>query len=911
MSADQTEYEIFISYARLDNTPIPPDYPLGWVTAVRDHILADQRRYSTEPLRIFFDTDEIKDIDDWRHRILGGLRHSKILLVCLSPNYFKSGPCQWEWDEYLQRATHHLIGADTVATVYFVEVPGSDEQENAKRLAELMRGNFTDLRPWFPAGARMVQEAEVKRRLDALGLSLYERIERARRARGVPGNVRRTNPFFVGRREELRKLHEQLGVGAIGVVTAVHGLGGQGKTELAYHYANGFADWYPGGLWSLRAEGKNALLPLLGDLAFVPQFGYTPSDAEKADANRLGMAVLEELRKRCERLSEPEPPARAGRAALVILDNVSEPELLGAAQLADLPHPANWLRIVATTRLGPERLAKSGKQLATVPVDSLDEDDALALMRDHQPAGQFPSAAEEAAARQIVRDLGGFTLAVEQAAIYLGLNAEHDPPSAFLARLRRDGLPSVDSLPRDADIAAQMLHQQKQLGPILRATLEPLVQELPAAGTALEFAAMLPPDSVPWPWLKELTAARHPDLTDIEWGKIKRRLEGTRFLTSGDAPEIARVHRLVAAHLRDGSSPSASENLFAFVSRRADAMYLDQHAPADWQLDAFLTAIPHLLVARLDRDLANDGMFLAEKIASYRTLPVAGKFLAATHATIQRLAESDPGNAVWQRDLSVSLDKLGNLAVAQGNLPEAQRLFADSLRIRQRLAESDPGNAASQRDLWVSLIKVGDLALAKGNLPEAQRLFADGLRIAQRLAESDPGNAAWQCDLAQSHCWVGIVLQQQGDLGRARQSFTSYRNTLQRLAESDPGNAEWQRELSVSLLRLGNLAVAQENLPEAQRLFAESLRIIQRLAESDPGNAEWQRDLSVALYKLGYLAVAQGNLPEAQRLFAEDLRIAQRLAESDPSNAAWQFDLTVSTTKVGEMLARTGKRRRH
>ena len=38
-------------------------------------------------------------------------------------------------------------------------------------------------------------------------------------------------------------------------------------------------------------------------------------------------------------------------------------------------------------------------------------------------------------------------------------------------------------------------------------------------------------------------------------------------------------------------------------------------------------------------------------------------------------------------------------ATAQGNLPEAQRLFGEALRIRQRLAESDPANAAWQRDL--------------------------------------------------------------------------------------------------------------------------------------------------------------------------------------------------------------------
>jgi Flp pilus assembly protein TadD len=958
MPSDQTEYEIFISYARLDNKPIPETYPHGWVTALNDQILADQRRYSTERLRVFFDTREIKDMDDWRNRILGGLRSSKILLVCLSPNYFKSQPCRWEWDEYLKRQTHQLLGSDSVATVYFVEVPGSSEQENAKRLAELMRGNFTDLRPWFPAGPRMMQEEEVKRRIDALGLSLWERIERARRARSVPGNVRRTNPFFVGRREELRRLHEQLGVGAIGVVTAVHGLGGQGKTELAYHYANGYADCYQAGLWSLGAEGKKELLPLLGELAFVPQFGYTPTDAEKADANRLGQTVLNELQKRCTNPSEPE---RQRGAALIILDNVSEPGLLSAAQLATLPHPANWLRLAATTRLGPERLAKSGKQLATVAVDSLDDDDALTLIRDHQPDQRFPSAAEESAAREIVRELGGFTLAVEQAAVYLGLNGTDDPPSAFLKRLRTEGLPNVDKLAKDADVAAQMLHQQKQLGPILRATLEPLVKELPAAGTALEFAALMPPDSVPWPWLKELTTRRHPELADrpAEWGKIKRRLEGLRLLTSGDAPEIARVHRLVAAHLLNAVDESFVDEAERYVFDHAAAIAQSQNTPASWELDAMLFALPFLFgktcfSQELGRLLCLAAVDVSEKVKVYRSLiaakqllnaartviqrlaesdpdnaawqrdlsvlleklgklavaqgnlPEAQRLFADSLRIIQRLAESDPGNAAWQRDLSVSLNKLGELAVAQGNLPEAQRLFADSMRIAQRLAESDPGNAGWQRDLSVSLNKLGDLAVAQGNLPEAQRLFAEDLRIAQRLAESDPGNAAWQFDLGISNERLGDLAVAKGELKKAKVYHTKRNEIIQRLAESDPGNAAWQRDLYVSYIKLGELAVAQGNLPEAQRLFADSLRVIQRLAESDPGNAEWQRDLSVSLGKLGEQAVAQGNLPEAQRLFADSLRIAQRLAESDPGNAAWQRDLYVSYIKLGELAVAQG-----
>ncbi len=821
--SDTTAYDVFLSYARKDNAPIPEAFPQGWVTAIYEHIHAEHRSFTTERLRIFFDTQEIKDIDDWRFRILGALKHSKMLLICLSPNYFASAPCRWEWEEYIQRQVHQLMGSDSVATVYFVEVPGGDEQANARRLEEILRGNFTDIRPWFPVGARALREAEVQARMKVLGGSLWERLQRARRAMAAPGNLRWQNPHFVGRREELRKLHEQLGTGAVGVVTAVHGLGGQGKTELAVAYAHGWADAYPAGLWSLGAEHKKELLPLIGELAWDAALGFTPNEAQKNDPVLLGRGVLEHLKQRAAAAQERDPDK--GAAALLLLDNVSEPDLLSAAQLATLPSGmgAGWLRIVATTRL---EMKSMKDRLALLAVDALDEESALSLVRDHQPPRdaqrqivtdprqgepQFASAAEEAAAREIVRALGGFTLAVEQVALYLGLHPEV-APSAFLATLQAQGLPVTDTLvDRDANLAAQMLTQSKQLGLILDATLAKLAAP---ARTALGFAALLPPDSVPWPWLRSLTVGEHPELGRLDdlgadpWLAVQRRLSGLRLLTPGDHPQVGRIHRLVAAHLqrRTGvppvvsGSPSPSQQMDEYLGRRADDIYRSQAAPSEWEIDALLLALPMRLGESHSRSLANDALFLTEKVVIYRTLPAASTFLASVHDVIKRLAESDPANAAWQRDLSVSLNKLGELAVAQGNLPEAQRLFGEALRIAQRLAESDPANAEWQRNLSVSLNKLGNLAVAQGNQPEAQRLFGESLRIAQRLAESDPANAAWQRDLSVSHFKFFQLAQKLGDeeqmQAALRECFLVLDSMHQRGLHLDPAMANLYQQLA-------------------------------------------------------------------------------------------------------------------
>ena len=106
-----------------------------------------------------------------------------------------------------------------------------------------------------------------------------------------------------------------------------------------------------------------------------------------------------------------------------------------------------------------------------------------------------------------------------------------------------------------------------------------------------------------------------------------------------------------------------------------------------------------------------------------------------------RVAEVDPGNAGWQRDLSVSYEQVGDVLMAQGNLAEALKSYQDSLAISDRLAKADPSNAVWQRDLSVSYEKVGDVLVAQGNLAAALKSYQDSLAIGDRLAKAEPGNA--------------------------------------------------------------------------------------------------------------------------------------------------------------------------
>jgi tetratricopeptide (TPR) repeat protein len=92
--------------------------------------------------------------------------------------------------------------------------------------------------------------------------------------------------------------------------------------------------------------------------------------------------------------------------------------------------------------------------------------------------------------------------------------------------------------------------------------------------------------------------------------------------------------------------------------------------------------------------------------------------------------------------------EIGDAQEAQGDLAGALKSFRESLAIRERLAQSDPGNAGWQRDLSISMSKVGNVQLAQGDLAGALKSYRDSLAIFERLAQSNPGNTRWQRDLS-------------------------------------------------------------------------------------------------------------------------------------------------------------------
>ena len=199
-----------------------------------------------------------------------------------------------------------------------------------------------------------------------------------------------------------------------------------------------------------------------------------------------------------------------------------------------------------------------------------------------------------------------------------------------------------------------------------------------------------------------------------------------------------------------------------------------------------------------------------------------------------------------QAQLRASADVLADLARDYGRSREALAIYEGAMAIDQRKHQLEPGNTTYRRDLSVSYNKLADLA-ARGR----------ALRRRRGPVPAGPGRApgADRAGAGQHHLPAGPLrlLRQAGGpgaaaAGRSGDAEALYQQALavaQELTELEPGNTTYRRDLSVSYERLADLAAEAGRSGDAEALYQQALAVAQELTELEPGNTTYRRDLSV------------------------------------------------------------------
>jgi tetratricopeptide (TPR) repeat protein len=210
------------------------------------------------------------------------------------------------------------------------------------------------------------------------------------------------------------------------------------------------------------------------------------------------------------------------------------------------------------------------------------------------------------------------------------------------------------------------------------------------------------------------------------------------------------------------------------------------------------------------------------------------------------LAARDPDNSRWTYDISISLNRIGDVLAERGDLAGALAAHREDVELSRALSDRSPGDANLRRGISVSLHKLGDLLKFQGNAADALAAFREALGIDRGLAQKEPGNPQRRRDLHISLNDVGSVLRITGDLASALAAYREGLAIARELSTQDPDNTEWRRDVSGSLDRIGSVLSDQGNLVEALAAYREDLAIVRGLSAKDPGNTQWERDVALA-----------------------------------------------------------------
>jgi tetratricopeptide (TPR) repeat protein len=276
-----------------------------------------------------------------------------------------------------------------------------------------------------------------------------------------------------------------------------------------------------------------------------------------------------------------------------------------------------------------------------------------------------------------------------------------------------------------------------------------------------------------------------------------------------------------------------------------------------------------------------------------------------------------PASILLMRDYSLTLNRLAEFLIVRG-LPgdfEAAWDHSDlSLKICERVLEGSPDSPDAMRDVSISLNKMGDYFLARAGNGDIDQALADynrGLELAVRAAAANPDSANATRDVAISQGKIGSALAvraQPGDRTQALDYLARCLVTHEARLKASPESTQAARDVSVCLERMGDVLAARArkgDLDQAFEKFGRCLEIREAILKVDHDSAQVVRDLFVVVNKMGDLLMARKKPGDAEQALADytrSLELADKLMAANPGSAQEIRDVSICLNRLGEEL---------
>jgi tetratricopeptide (TPR) repeat protein len=655
----------------------------------------------------------------------------------------------------------------------------------------------------------------------------------------TPQNLPRSGVVeFVGRTQKLIDLHTQLQQNDRIAITAIAGMGGIGKTELALQYALAQKGEYPAGLCWLRARDQEIATQIV---TFAQaHLGLTPPDQLEIEA---------QVRFCWQKWPEGD--------ALVVLDDVTDYKAIEAY----LPPPDPRFKLLITTR------SQLGSSVKDFPVDELEEGGEIDLLQSLVTDGRIESQSEDA--KILCEWVGGLPLALELLGRFLArkpdwtisrlLNALDDKRLDAKALITPEtGMTATLGVAAALELSWAELSEQEQdlacllgmfaVAPIPWNVIEQCVIKLSPSQqpsilsrlSSLFSRKQNTKNSTSKLNLENLEEYRDEGLRDRSL--LKRAGEGTYQL-----------HQVVQEYFREKlttKNDTMLQNAFCGVMV-VIAKSINQ-TPTIEEIEKIRSAIIHL------EEVAK--RWIGSVTQTELTWPYVGigrfyegqgnyGFAEPWYRKCLEETQSQLGNE--HPDVSASLNNLAALYKKQGRYAEAEPLHQQALALRKKALGNEHPDVAG------SLNNLAALYDDQGRYAEAEPLYLQALELRKKaLGNEHP-------DVAGSLNNLALLYQNQGRYAEAEPLY------LQALELRKKALGNEHPDVAGSLNNLALLYQKQDRYAEAEPLYLQALELRKKaLGNEHP-------DVATSQLNLGALYHQQGEYQKARKLYRQAIAIAQ------------------------------------